>query len=484
MSRDATFYWHDYETFGADPSRDRPVQFAGLRTDAELNPVGEPLVIFSRPAGDFLPQPQACLVTGITPQLALEQGVPEAEFIRQIHQELAAPGTCGVGYNSLRFDDEVTRYTLYRNFCDPYAREWQNGNSRWDIIDMVRACYALRPEGIEWPLREDGLPSFRLEDLTAANGIAHEAAHDALSDVHATIAMARLIKDRQPRLYDYVLRHRDKHSVSSLLDLDSMKPVLHVSGMFGALRHNIALIVPLAMHPKNKNEVICYDLMADPAVLVQSSPEQLRDLLYTRTEELPEGVERPGLKSVHINKCPILVTARMADPDTAARLGISGDQCRAHLAALREYRQRDPAAFTGKLQAVYAGRNFAQVSDPDRMLYSGGFFSDADKRLMDEVRQCTPEELATATFPFADDRLPEMLFRYRARNYPDSLSPEERKRWEEFRFHRLTEPDAGASICMEEYQELIQALVESGELSLPQCELMERLLEYSDSLLV
>ncbi|MBT3411535.1 MAG: exodeoxyribonuclease I, partial [Halieaceae bacterium] len=206
---DTTFYWHDYETFGADPSRDRPVQFAGLRTDADLNPIGEPLVIYSRPANDFLPHPQACLVTGITPQKALAEGLPEAEFIRLIHAELAAPGTCGVGYNSLRFDDEVSRYTLYRNFYDPYGREWQNGNSRWDIIDMVRACYALRPEGIEWPLREDGQPSFRLEALTAANGIAHEAAHDALSDVHATIAMARLIKTKQPRLYDYVLKHRD-----------------------------------------------------------------------------------------------------------------------------------------------------------------------------------------------------------------------------------------------------------------------------------
>ena len=484
MSRETTFYWHDYETFGADPSRDRPVQFAGLRTDADLNPIGEPLVMFSRPAGDFLPQPQACLVTGITPQQALEEGLPEAEFIRLIHQELSVPGTCGVGYNSLRFDDEVTRYTLYRNFYDPYAREWQNGNSRWDIIDMLRACYALRPEGIEWPLREDGLPSFRLEELTTANGIAHEAAHDALSDVHATIAMARLIKNKQPRLYDYVLSNRDKRSVSGLLQLDTMKPVLHVSGMFGAQRHNIALIVPLAMHPSNKNEVICYDLMADPSVLLEASADEIRQLLFTRNDDLPEGTERPGLKSVHINKCPILVTAKMADPETAARLGISGEQCRAHLAALREFRGRDPNAFTDKLQAVYGGRTFDEISDPDRMLYSGGFFSDADKRLMDQVRDSTPEELAGTSFPFADSRLAEMLFRYRARNYPDSLNKEERAQWEEFRFQRLTEPDAGGSICMEEYQELIQSLVESGDLSLPQCELMEQLLEYSDSLLV
>ena len=166
-----TLYWHDYETFGADPARDRPAQFAGQRTDLDLNPVGEPLVVYCKPASDMLPQPEACLVTGITPQLAFQQGIIEAEFIAQIHKELAKPNTCTVGYNNLRFDDEFTRYTLYRNFYDPYAREYRNNNSRWDIIDMARMCYALRPAGIEWPKDEEGVPSFKLENLTQANGL-------------------------------------------------------------------------------------------------------------------------------------------------------------------------------------------------------------------------------------------------------------------------------------------------------------------------
>jgi len=478
-----SFYWHDYETFGTDPSRDRAVQFAGLRTDAELNVVGEPLVIFSRPANDCLPHPQACLVTGISPQLALERGVPEAEFIDQIHRELARPGTCGVGYNSLRFDDEVTRYTLYRNFYDAYAREWQNGNSRWDIIDMVRATYALRPEGIEWPLREDGLPSFRLEDLTTANGISHEAAHDALSDVHATIALARLIREKQPRLYDYVLNNRDKRSVQSLLDVARMKPVLHVSGMFGAQRNNIALIVPLAVHPVNRNEMLCYDLSIDPQPLLELDVEALQKLLYTRTEDIPQGMQRPGLKSVHINRCPILVTAKMADSATAARLGISGEQCRKHLATLREFRARNEKAFIARIQSIYSGRVFDEVSDPDRMLYGGGFFSEQDKRVMEQVRETRPEDLAAASFPFEDERLPEMLFRYRARNYPQTLSAEEQSRWEEYRFARLTEPDGGAGICMEEYQEQIAKLLNAGGLKPQQEQLLGQLLDYGDSLL-
>ena len=478
-----TFYWHDYETFGTDPSRDRPVQFAGLRTDAGLNVIGEPLVIFARPANDFLPHPQACLVTGITPQQALAEGLPECEFIRRIHQELAQPGTCGVGYNSLRFDDEVTRYTLYRNFYDPYAREWQNGNSRWDIIDMVRATYALRPDGIEWPLREDGLPSFRLEELTAANGISHEAAHDALSDVHATIALARLVRERQPRLYDYVLNNRDKRSVQAQLDIDALKPVLHVSGMFGAQRHNIALIVPLALHPVNRNEIICFDLSCDPQMLFDLEAGAIQELLYTRAQDLPEGQQRPGLKSVHINRCPILETAKMADPATADRLGISGDLCRRHLAALRDHRAMDTGGFTAKLQAVYSGRSFDTVTDPDRMLYGGGFFSEQDKRVMEQVRAGTPEELAASSFAFEDKRLPEMLLRYRARNFPASLSPQEQAQWEEYRFQRLTEPEGGASICMEEFQSLIETLLASGDLSPEKQGLLQQLLDYSDTLL-
>ena len=248
-----TLYWHDYETFGIDPSRDSPSQFAGVRTDENLNIIGEPLTLFCQPPIDRLPFPQACLITGITPQHALEEGVPEREFIEKIHRELSLPGTCGVGYNSIRFDDEVTRYCLYRNFYDPYEREWKQGNSRWDIIDMVRLTRALRPEGIEWPSYEDGSPCFKLERLTAANGITHESAHDALSDVFATIAMAKLVMTAQPKLYRYVYEHRLKHKVAELIDLTHQKPFLHVSGKLPRENGYTALMMPLARHPTNKN---------------------------------------------------------------------------------------------------------------------------------------------------------------------------------------------------------------------------------------
>ena len=353
---DFSFYWHDYETFGADPARDRPCQFAGIRTDADFNIIGEPLVVFCQPAADILPHPEACLITGITPQQALAQGVPEAEFIRQIHQQLALPGTCAVGYNNIRFDDEVTRYTLYRNFYDPYAREWQGGNSRWDIIDMARLCCALRPDGIVWPRHEDGTPSFKLEHLTAANGISHASAHDALSDVYATIEIARLIKTKQPKLFDYLFNLRDKRRVAELLNVADKKPLVHTSAMFPATRFCTSLVMPLAMHPSNKNGVISYDLTVDPTPLLELSAEQIRERLYTPTAELPEGVERIPLKTIHINRCPVVATSKLLDDNMAARIQVDLPRARQYYQQLKRAKQ-----LVQKLMDVFLQQDFPET---------------------------------------------------------------------------------------------------------------------------
>jgi len=244
MKNSASFYWYDYETFGLDPKKDRIAQFAGIRTDYDFNIIDEPLMIYCQAADDVIPVPEACMVTGLTPQITHQKGLLETDFIERIHNEFSTPNTCVVGFNNLRFDDEFTRYTLYRNFFDPYAREWQNGCSRWDIIDLVRVTRALRPEGIIWPVDNDGIASNRLELITQANNINHEAAHDALSDVYATIAVAKLIKEKQPRLYDYVLNHKHKNKVSELLNLAQAKPVLHSSGMFPTNVCNTAMVIP------------------------------------------------------------------------------------------------------------------------------------------------------------------------------------------------------------------------------------------------
>ncbi|MCH8498491.1 MAG: exodeoxyribonuclease I [Marinobacter sp.] len=476
-----SFYWHDYETFGADPTHDRPSQFAGVRTDADLNIIEEPLVIYCKPADDYLPAPEACLITGITPQKALTDGYPEAEFIRQIHAAFSVPGTCVVGYNSIRFDDEVTRHTLYRNLRDPYGREWQNGNSRWDIIDMVRLTYALRPEGIEWPRKEDGSPSFRLEDLTKANGITHEAAHDAMSDVEATIAMARLIRDRQPKLYEFVLQHKDKHAARGLLDIVTHKPVLHISSMYPASMGCCALVAPLTEHPTNRNAVIVYDLRENPAELLGASVEEIRERVFTAKAELDEGVTRFPLKAVHLNKCPVLAPAAMLktlSPERLDQLQLDGDQLREHLRLLRQ----DPD-LPQRIQQAFNQERASDLTDPDEQLYAGGFLSPGDRKKLDFiVAQPVESLLEHQHTPFDDPRLPEMLFRYRARNFPETLQDEEQERWEQFRQQRLMQPPRGWR-SLEAFAQDLQRLAADPNLTDRNRSILEDLHLYGESLI-
>ena len=448
-----TLYWHDYETFGVDPQRDRPVQFAGVRTDEDLNIIGEPLNIMARPAPDTLPHPMSSIITGITPQQALEQGMPEAEFIACILDELSQPGTCGVGYNSLRFDDEVTRNTLYRNLYEPYGREWQNGNSRWDIIDMVRACRDLRPEGIVWPKRDDAdRSSFKLEELTVANGIGHEQAHDALSDVYATLAMAKLVKDKQSKLYDFLYKLRRKNEILKYIDLKEMTPILHTSGMYGSDYGNTRMVVPIAAHPTNKNSVIVFDLAQNPKLLLELGAKTLRERLYTSVEDLPDGVERPALKQLFINKCPVIAPSSTLNGEAAKRLNIDLMTCNRNrqtlIAARKEIQQ--------KIGKIFEPREFEPVTDPDLMIYAGGFFHDKDKALMTTIHNTDPEELGTQTWRFVDERLPEMLFRYRARNYPETLNADEQAQWLEHCRARLIEGESGHLNFKDFYAEIEQ----------------------------
>lgn len=455
-----TLYWHDYETFGIDPRRDRASQFAGIRTNDALEEVGEPLVMYCKPAPDMLPHPEACLVTGITPQKALADGLCEAEFIRRIHNELSVPGTCTVGYNSIRFDDEMTRQLLYRNFFDPYEREWKNGNSRWDVIDMVRLCHAVRPEGINWPTHDDGVVSFRLEALTTANSIAHEGAHDALSDVRATIALARLVRQQQPKLYDYAFGLRRKQTVMEMIDLANHKPLLHVSSMYPARLGALAPVVPICRHPRDNNGIIVYDLRKDPSDWLTLSPAAIQARLFVAQADLPEGTTRIPLKTLHINRSPMLVPLATLDDSRAGRFEVNMDECRRHwqlLVGTGGLAERLAEVFQPAPADTQPG-----AGDPDFMLYEGGFFSDHDKREMSRLRATAPEALAETRFDFQDTRLPEMLFRYRARNYPETLDQHEQQRWRNFCVERLSREcgAVGAGMGWQEFQQAMKRLQE------------------------
>jgi exodeoxyribonuclease-1 len=450
----SSIFWYDYETTGINPRSDRPLQVAGIRTDAELNEVDAPINLYCRPSADILPHPMACMITGITPRILAEQGLDEAHFMSLVHAQLARPGTCGAGYNTLRFDDEMTRYSLYRNFFDPYAREWQGGNSRWDLIDVVRAAYALRPEGMVWPQAE-GKISLRLELLTAANGIDHGHAHDALSDVRATIALARLLKQRQPRLFNWLYQLRSKQRVLDQVRL--LQPMLHVSGRFSAARHYLGVVMPLAWHPHNRNALIVCDLHYDPARLFEETADVLRQGLYQRRDALAPGQSPVPLKLLHVNRCPVVAPLSVLREADKQRLGFD--------LALYEQRAkqlRDGAVhWQDKLPVLYATDSFDASADPEQQLYDR-FIGDRDRRICDQVRNAEPEQLANGRWMFDDPRLPELLFRYRARNFSDTLTAEEQQRWQLFCQQRLSDPALGAPITLAQFHQALAVARQSA----------------------
>ena len=460
-----SFLFYDLETFGADPRRSRIAQFAAIRTDAELNEIDEPVNLFVQPANDLLPSPDATLITGITPQAALRDGVNEAAAFARIIDEMGRPDTCSAGYNSIRFDDEFVRHGLFRNFHDPYEREWRGGNSRWDLLDALRLMHALRPEGIHWRQRDDGGgTSFKLEHLAEDNALRVGDAHEALSDVRALIGLARLFRQHQPRLWDYALRLRNKRFAASMLDTTAMSPLLHVSQRFPASRLCAAPVIPLARHPQIESRVIVFDLASEPDDLLALDADTIVERLYVRQADLPDGVTRIPLKEVHTNKCPALVAWEHLRAPDFSRLGIDPQ-------IVLERAQRVQAAapeIAEKMRRVFSRDRPDTTPDPDAALYDG-FIGDGDKRLLAQVRGTPAHLLAKAQFAFRDARLPELLFRYRARNWPDTLLPAEQQRWDAYRRERLCADNGLSELSFDQFKARI------GELRSEHADAPERL---------
>jgi exodeoxyribonuclease I len=471
----ASIYWYDLETFGRNPFYDRIAQFAGLRTDDNFEPVGAPLVLYCALSPDYLPDPGACMLTGITPQTVQEKGIPEAEFVQRILDEFSRPGTCVAGYNSIRFDDEFIRNALYRTFRDPYEREYQHGNTRWDILDLLRTAHDLRPEGIEWIRHEDGRPDFTLESLAAANKIDHRHAHDALSDVYATIGLAKLVHDKQPRLFRYLFRLRKKQEVWKQIDLYKRSPFLHTSGMFTTPSGCTRMVAPLTVDPNNGNCVLCYDLGYDPEALIALPEEEIRRRIFTPADQLDE--ERIHIKGIHVNRAPSISPAKLADEKTAGRLGIDLELCRENYRKLKK-----GESLIQKVRKVFTERQHEETRDPDLQIYSGGFFKDSDRENFVRVRGSSPEELPGLKLDWEDPRIPEMLWRYIFRNYPDVMPEEEKRKWRSFCASRILIPSADGAMRLPEFRKRLAAYNEDKTLAPRKKLIAGALEEYARSL--
>lgn len=428
-----TFFFYDLETSGLNAREDRIMQFAGQRTDIGLNPIGEPVNILVKMTEDALPSPGAIMVTKITPQDTLRDGITEAEFAKYVVEEIFVTNTIAVGYNTVRFDDEFMRATLWRNFYDPYEWEWKDGRSRWDILDVVRLTRALRPEGINWPFREDGVPTNRLELITKLNGVAHEHAHDALSDVYATIAVAKLIKEKQPKLFDFLLKMRDKKEIKKLVNLDNKQPFVYASGRYANEFNKTTVAFPLTSG-RNGN-VLVYDLRYNLEELLQPQSENtIRDTFKDHSIKpmVSNGIF-PIVKELCFNKCPAVAPISvLSEGNGWEKIGLNETTVKKNLEILLKHPE-----FAERMRSDTENRpEFPPALEPEAALYDG-FLNDVDKIKVAAVRNANADKLADFHPDFHDSRLPELLLHYKGRNFPQSLSESEAIEWEEYRKVRL-----------------------------------------------
>jgi exodeoxyribonuclease-1 len=474
--------WYDLETFGLESRYDRIAQFAALRTDEGLESLDDKLLLYCKPTPDYLPSPLSCLVHGITPQFALREGLSDYDFAKALRLAMSEAGTTSSGYNTLQFDDEFVRNLLYRNLFDPYEREWRSGNSRWDLIDLMRAARDLRPEGIVWPEDEEGRPIFTLGALARANGISHESAHDAMSDVQATVDLARLVRARQPKLYEWYWSHRTRDSLRPLIDLVDRTPLVHSSAGYTSSRGCTTLVAPVALDPENRNQLVAIDLRFDPRAIIGLDVEELRRRVFTKKAELE--VERVPLTRIRLNRCPFLAPMSTLSDAAAARLGIDKAECLEHLEIIKA-----ESELLQKMVAVFEMREPASESDdPELRLYAGGFFSDADREAFDRAHSRIGAEGAAAAkaalyrMKFEDDRPAQLLRRLYARNFPETLGEKEKAKWKAFCASRLQLPPIPEATDLATYGKIIDQRLAATDTPAREKGLLLELLAYKTEL--
>lgn len=430
----ASFFFYDLETSGVNPREARIMQFAGQRTDLQLNSIGEPFNYFIRLTDDVVPEPDAILITGITPQKTIHDGITEAEFLKIFHEQVAIPDTIFVGFNTIRFDDEFMRFMHYRNFYDAYEWQWTDGKSRWDLLDIVRMTRALRPEGIKWPFDSEGNPANRLQLLTAVNGLDHENAHDALNDVLASIALAKLIRSKQPKLFDFLLTMRNKKDIQKLVMAG--EPFVYTSGKYPSEFEKTTVVATLAEHPNRNGAALVYDLRHDPDQFTSMKPEELADCWRwkkDRTElQLP-------VKTLQYNRCPAIAPLAVLDETSQKRLKLDKATLQKHVEKLRGAKDFVTTLFKA-IEIMDAGQQARLLEDEgevDSQLYDGFVSDKEDKNKMSIVRAATMRELSNLELTFKDQRLQALLPLYKARNFPNTLTDEERATWQQFRERKL-----------------------------------------------
>lgn len=473
-----TLYFYDLETSGFNPREARIMQFAGQRTDLDLKPISQPHNLLIKMTEDVVPEPDAILITGITPQKTLADGITEAEFLQIFAEDISVPGTVFMGFNTIRFDDEFMRFLHYRNFYDPYEWQWADERSRWDLLDLVRMTRALRPDGIKWPVDSDGKPTNRLELLTSLNGLDHLNAHDALSDVMASIEVAKLIKSKQPKLFDYLLNIRDKKKVAVLVNAG--QPFVYTSGKYDSEYEKTTVVGTICEHPSQSGGALVFDLRHDPTPFSKMEPAALAEAWRKRRDD--PGPRLP-VKTLKYNRCPAIAQMSVLDKASQQRLKLNPKEYEANFEKLKAVQDELCTKIKLAVELLDKKQQARLLEDnleADARLYDS-FFSNEDKTKMSMVRAASADELGGVEPAFKDQRLQALLPLYRARNFPNSMTDEDRATWETYRQRKLL--GGGTASRLARFFERLGELSERKDLNGEQRYLLEELQLYGQSIM-
>ncbi len=472
-----SLFFYDLETTGVSSTKDRILQFSGIRVDYDFNQIGEPVDIIVCIPPDVLPNPDAILITGLSPFITQSEGIKDYEIAKIFNQEISKPGTTFVGYNNVRFDDEFIRNLNYRNFYDAYSWHWKDGSSRWDLLDLVRMTRALRPDGIKWPLTEEGKPTNRLELMTKSNGLDHESAHNALSDVIATIELAKLIRQKQPKLFDYLLSIKSKDAVAKLINNET--PFVYTTSHYSSDYLHTSIAISLDIDIK-KSSALVYDLRFNPKEFIDLSIDELVE----RWKYDPERKDtRLPVKTVKLNRCPAVAPLAVLDNDSEKRIKIDKQKAMEYAEVIKA----NKVDFVDKLNQVIIKLN--KVREEERTTYAkripladeklyDSFIEKVDQQLFEEARD--KATLPKPGIKFSETRLNDLYKLYRYRNFEESLTPLER---EEYRNIMIAKLFNGEESIYSKYVARIKDLKLEHKNDSSKIELLTELEEYAESIL-
>ena len=405
-----TYLFYDIETTGLNKCFDQVIQFAAIRTDLALKEL-ERYECYIKINQDVLPSPMAFITHRISLSTLEEKGVNELEAMVQIHKLFNIPGTISVGYNTLRFDDEFLRFSFYRNLLPPYTHQYANGCSRMDIYPMTVMYHLYKKERLNWP--ENNL---KLENISRKNNFADGAAHNAMTDVIATLNLARCLH-QDIKVWDYLIGFFDKQiDQERYQQLVGQKnhhlPIgIMIDGKFGPEQNYQCAVTPIGTHHHYKNQQLW--LRLDFAKLNDAKPDDF--IQYTHVISKKTG--EPGLilpmKTRFLQ--PYLIKQQPFIVEMASRL------------------TQNKALFE-RISSYYQNYTYPKVANLDvgAGLYENGFLSYQDQNTCKQIHQSAPQEKMAAIRKLSEFYLQELGIRMIGRHFHGFLNQEEKKSYQEY----------------------------------------------------